>query len=140
MSRPGRSDKSIAMVAHLDTVFPPKEELANNFRWLVEGDRIFGPGTLDIKGGTIMMWLVLKALQAHNATGFQDVTWKLFWNSSEECLSTDFEEVCRQRFQNPTLAVLVFEAENRTGKSSLMVAARKGRFTWKVTIKGRGAH
>jgi glutamate carboxypeptidase len=36
--------------------------------------------------------------------------------------------------------VLVFEAENRLGPNRLMVAARKGRITWKVTVKGRGAH
>ena len=32
------------MVSHLDTVFPPEEEERNNFRWEVEGDRIFGVG------------------------------------------------------------------------------------------------
>jgi glutamate carboxypeptidase len=128
------------MIAHLDTVFPAEEELANNFHWLVEGDRAFGPGTLDIKGGTVMMWLVLKALQSLAPALFESITWKLFWNSSEERLSSDFEQVCRQRFEPSTLAVLVFEGENRRDKSSLMVAARKGRFTWRVTINGRGAH
>ena len=47
-------------MSHLDTVFPPEEEARNNFRWQPEGDRIFGPGTHDIKGGTVMMWLVLQ--------------------------------------------------------------------------------
>jgi glutamate carboxypeptidase len=140
MTRQGLSGRSIAMVSHLDTVFPPEEELANNFHWQVEGDRIFGPGTLDIKGGTAMMWLVLHALQALAPNVFQEITWKLFWNASEECLSPDFEEVCRHRFEKSTLAVLVFEAENREGKHRLMVAARKGRFTWKVIVSGRGAH
>jgi glutamate carboxypeptidase len=140
MTRRGRSGRSVVMIAHLDTVFPPEEELANDFRWLVEGDRAFGPGTLDIKGGSVMMWLVLKALQALAPALFESITWKLFWNSSEERLSPDFGQVCRQRFEHPTLAVLVFEAENRRDGSSLMVAARKGRFTWKVTVKGRGAH
>jgi glutamate carboxypeptidase len=140
MTRPGRSARSIAMIAHLDTVFPPEEELANDFRWRVEDDRIFGPGTLDMKGGTVMIWLVLAAIQNQFPVLFEDITWKLFWNSSEECLSSDFEHVCRQRFEKNTLAALVFEAENRVGANRLMVAARKGRFTWKVTVKGRGAH
>jgi glutamate carboxypeptidase len=140
LTRAGRSGKSIGMVAHLDTVFPPEEELANNFGWQVDGDRIYGPGTLDIKGGTVMMWLVLVALQAHAPAVFEGITWKLFWNSSEECLSADFEDVCKIRLEPSTLAVLVFEAENRADGSSLLVAARKGRCTWKVTTKGRGAH
>ena len=140
LTRPGRSGRSLAMVAHLDTVFPPEEELANNFRWQVEGDRAFGPGTLDMKGGTVMIWLVLSALQAQAPQLFGEITWKLFWNSSEESLSTDFEDVCRERFAKETLAVLVFEAENRAGDSRLLVAARKGRFTWKASVKGRAAH
>ena len=140
MSRSGRSNKAIAFVSHLDTVFPPEEEVANNFHWQVEGNRIFGPGTLDIKGGTVMMWLVLKALQTRAPKVFEEVGWKLFWNSSEERLSNDFQMVCKPRFENPTIAVLVFEGENRAGKEHLMVAARKGRATWKVTVSGRSAH
>jgi glutamate carboxypeptidase len=140
MTRPGRSNKSVGMVSHLDTVFPPEEETANQFHWQVDGDRIFGPGTLDVKGGTVMMWLVLMALQAKAPELFQDVTWKLFWNSSEERLSPDFEHVCRNRLIPGTLAMLVFEAENRLGPDRLMVAARKGRLTWKLSVKGRGAH
>jgi glutamate carboxypeptidase len=140
MTRRGRSDKSIAMVSHLDTVFPPEEEERNNFHWLPEGDRIYGPGTQDIKGGTAMMWLVLSALRAHAPEVFEDVTWKLLWNSSEERFSPDFGEVCRSRFEKRTLAALVFEAEGRLGKESLMVVARKGRATWRVTVEGRGSH
>src|SRR5262245_39798625 len=75
MTRPGRSNRSIAMVSHLDTVFPLQEEIRNNFHWEIEGDRIFGPGTLDIKGGTVMMWLVLMALRAKAPEQFEDVTW-----------------------------------------------------------------
>jgi glutamate carboxypeptidase len=140
MSRPGRTARSIAMVSHLDTVFSPEEELANEFHWQPEGDWIFGPGTLDIKGGTVMMWLVLTALQARAPQVFEEITWKLFWNSSEEQLSSDFQQVCQSRFEQPTLAVLVFEGENRDGDKRLMVAARKGRVTWRVAVEGRGAH
>jgi glutamate carboxypeptidase len=140
MTRPGRSNKGLVLVSHLDTVFPPEEEIANDFQWERQGDWIFGPGTLDIKGGTVMMWLVLAALRAHAPAAFEDITWQLFWNSSEERLSPDFETVCRQRLKPGVLAALVFEAENRADGKRLMVAARKGRSTWKVTIKGRGAH
>src|SRR5206468_9526957 len=65
LTRKGRSNRSVALVSHLDTVFPPEEELRNNFRWQPEGDRIYGPGTHDIKGGTAMMWLVLQIGRAH---------------------------------------------------------------------------
>src|SRR5437667_11433960 len=140
LTRPGRSKRSIAMVSHLDTVFPPQEEARNNFHWQPEGDRIYGPGTHDIKGGTVMMWLVLQALRDQAPATFKEITWKLFLNSSEETLCQDFGDVCRRRFSRDTLAALVFEAEGRLGEERLMVVARKGRATWRVTVTGRGAH
>jgi glutamate carboxypeptidase len=140
LTRKGCGDQSIALVSHLDTVFPPEEEARNNFHWSVEGDRIFGPGTHDIKGGTIMIWLVLKALQTQAPEAFERITWKLFFNSSEEMFSPDFGAVCRARFEKNTLAALVFEAEGRLGEERLMVTARKGRATWRVTVSGRGSH
>ena len=140
LTRRGKSARSIAMISHLDTVFPPAEEARNNFRWQVEGDRIYGPGTQDIKGGTAMMWLVLLSLQAHAPEVFGDITWRIFLNSAEEMFSPDFGEVCRGRFDAHTLAALIFEAEGRLGREHLMVVARKGRASWRVTVAGRGAH
>ncbi|HEX5222985.1 MAG TPA: M20/M25/M40 family metallo-hydrolase [Verrucomicrobiae bacterium] len=140
LTRRGTGSKSVMMVSHLDTVFPPEEEVRNNFRWQVEGDRIFGPGTNDIKGGTTVMWMVLKALQALAPAEFEATTWKLLWNSSEEMFSPDFGELCRSRVETGTLAALVFESEGRLGNEHLMVVARKGRATWRATASGRAAH
>lgn len=140
LTRPGPGRQNIAMVSHLDTVFPPEEEVRNQFRWQPEGDRIYGPGTHDIKGGTVMIWLVLEALRDCAPDVFNRITWRLFWNSSEETLSQDFGEVCRRRLGPDTLAALVFESEDRLGEERLLVVARKGRATWRVTVTGRGAH
>jgi glutamate carboxypeptidase len=140
LSRTGSGPASVAMISHLDTVFPPEEEERNQFRWLVDGDRIYGPGTQDIKGGTVMMWLVLSALKAHAPTEFENTSWRLFLNSSEEQFSPDFGTICRQRMDSQTLAALVFEAEGRRNNIPLLVVARKGRGTWRATVTGRGAH
>jgi len=140
LTRRGRSARSVALISHLDTVFPPEEEGRNDFHWQPAGDRIFGPGTHDIKGGSVMMWLVLAALRAHAPKTFEDITWKLIWNSSEECFSPDFGDVCRAQFDHGTLAALVFESERRVGKERRLVVARKGRGTWRVTVSGRAAH
>ncbi len=140
LTRRGHGPKNLALISHLDTVFPPEEEARNDFRWQVEGDRIFGPGTQDIKGGTVMIWLVLKALQAHAPKAFEATTWRLLLNSSEEMFSPDFGDVCRTRFDAHTLGALVFEPEGRLGTEHLLVVARKGRASWRVTVTGRGAH
>ena len=140
LTRPGMEPANLALISHLDTVFPPEEELQNDFVWRPEGDLIFGPGTHDIKGGTVMMWLVLGALKNSLPDLFDRVSWKLLWNSSEECFSADFGDLCRSRFDRQTLAALVFEAEGRVGEDAGLVVARKGRGTWRITVKGRGAH
>jgi glutamate carboxypeptidase len=140
LSRPGKSKRNLALISHLDTVFPPEEEARNNFVWQAEGDRIYGPGTLDIKGGTMMMWLVLKALQQHAPETFDEMSWRLLWNSSEERFSPDFGTLCRSRMDGETLGALIFEAEGRFGEERLLVIARKGRAAWRVTVTGRGAH
>jgi glutamate carboxypeptidase len=71
---------------------------------------------------------------------FEELGWKLIWNSSEEQFSPDFATVCRERLTPETLAALVFEAEGRKGNSRLVVVARKGRATWRATARGRGSH
>src|SRR5262245_40353053 len=136
LSRCGRSGKNIAMISHLDTVFPPEEEARNNFHWQPEGDLVFGPGTVDIKGGTVMMWLVLSALRELAPKAFEEITWNLLLNAAEEPLSPDFGDVCLGRFNSSTIAALVFEAGGRLGDDHLVVVSRKGRATWRVTVSG----
>jgi glutamate carboxypeptidase len=140
LTKLGTTPRNIALISHLDTVFPPEEEIRNNFRWQVDGDRIYGPGTNDIKGGTIVMWLVLNALEQCAPDLFHELGWRLFWNATEEEISPDFGAVCRARFTAETLAALVFESEGRLGEEHLMVVARKGRGEWRVKVNGRGAH
>ncbi|MBL9139794.1 MAG: M20/M25/M40 family metallo-hydrolase [Verrucomicrobiales bacterium] len=140
-TRPGKSSRTIALISHLDTVFPPEEEARNDFHWLPEGDRIYGPGTTDIKGGTAMMHLVLSSLRESDPDAFEAVTWKLLWNSSEETLSQHFAEVARDQLDPAsTLAALVFEAEGWPQGRPALVVARKGRATFRVTVEGRGSH
>src|SRR5438067_18817 len=64
LTRRGRSDRTVVMVSHLDTVFTREEELANDFSFRAEGDKIYGPGVGDIKGGTVTALMVLDALRA----------------------------------------------------------------------------
>lgn len=54
----GNGQAPIALVGHLDTVFPPG--VFEGYR--AEGDRRFGPGVLDMKGGLVVMAWALKAV------------------------------------------------------------------------------
>jgi len=139
LTRPGTGTAHVGFISHLDTVFTVAEEARNNFHWRVEGDRIYGPGTEDIKGGTVMMWLVLRALREWEPVVFEQTQWTLLLDASEEMQSADFGKLCVERLQGAAGA-FVFEAGQRTGNEFQLVTARKGRAGVLIEVEGRGAH
>lgn len=132
---------TIAMISHLDTVFPPEEERQNNFFWRVEGGRAYGPGTVDIKGGTVMIYMLLDALRSFAPEYFRRVRWLVCLDTSEETLSDDFGKLCLERLPaSSTLACLVFEGGTPNPGALPIVTARKGRAEFRIIAEGRGAH
>lgn len=147
---------TIAMISHLDTVFSPEEEQQNQFHFNIHGDKIYGPGSVDIKGGSVIMLMVLEALQRFAPKQFANTHWVLAFNASEEVLSDDFGKLLLERLPKSTLACLVFEGgtpvsnpislqKNDSSEEHIpdrykIVTARKGRATFQIQVKGRGAH
>ena len=136
----GKPGSLIGMVSHLDTVFPPEEERLHDFVWRPSGKRIYGPGTVDIKGGTVMMYMVLDAMRRFEPQRFEQGTWILLLDASEETLSVDFAALCRERLPANTLACLIFEGGTNASESFPVVIARKGRAAYRVTVEGKSAH
>ncbi|MEN6300745.1 MAG: M20/M25/M40 family metallo-hydrolase [Anaerolineaceae bacterium] len=131
---------TIAMISHLDTVFPVEEEIQHRFQWRVEGDRIYGPGAVDIKGGTVLIYMVLDALQNFARQEFGHVNWYICLNASEERLSEDFSQLCLDRLPKDTKGCLVFEGGFSDDKGMPVVTSRKGKVTFKVIVEGKSAH
>lgn len=131
---------AIAMISHLDTVFPPEEETRNDFSWLREGNRIYGPGAVDIKGGTVLIYMTLEAIRRFAPEAFETHSWLVYLDASEERLSEDFAGLCLQRLPASTQACLVYEGGNISNSDFLLVTARKGRATFRVSVEGRSAH
>lgn len=141
LTRPGRNGRLVGLISHLDTVFPPEEEKRNNFAWRESGDRIYGPGTVDIKGGTILIYMVLDALNTFYPEIYNDYTWVILLDASEEADADDFGALCRQRLPAAnTVAGLIFEGGNKTGNEFQMVVARKGMAICRVQVEGKAAH
>ena len=140
LQRGGSGPETIAFVSHLDTVFPPEEEALHDFKWREEGTRLYGPGTLDVKGGTVLVHLILTVLRDVAPEVFEGTNWIFLLNSSEEMPSADFGKLCRDRIPSAALAALVVEGGARAGASHAVVTARKGRALFKVEASGRGAH
>ena len=131
---------TLACISHLDTVFSPEDEIHNDFHWRKIGDRIYGPGVVDIKGGTAMIFMILDALKTLYPIEFEKVNWILCMDASEEVLSSDFAAFCKDRLPPDTRACLVFEGGTLNDSSIPLLTARKGRATFKVEVIGRSAH
>ncbi len=145
LTRPGRTPAVVGCVSHLDTVFTPEETLAHDFHWreaAVNGlTRCHGPGTVDIKGGTVMIHLVLSALAACRPALFEAVTWKLFFNAAEERLVPDFGALVRRHLDPAhTAACLVFEGGRWQNGDFRLVTQRKGMGQYRIQVTGRSAH
>ena len=140
LTRDGFSNKKVGLISHLDTVFPPEEEVINHFFWRKEGDRIYGPGTNDIKGGTVMVLMVMETLQKFFPEEFDATTWIILLNAAEERWSIDFGELCRQHLGADALAALVFEAGYLENNHISLVAARKGMAIYDIRVEGKSAH
>lgn len=141
LKRTGQGSRSVAFVAHLDTVFSASEEQANHFQYRLEGERLYGPGAIDIKGGIALVLAVLEALAEASPSLFEQTTWHFGLNSHEELLTPHFsEEFLRRIPPDPQLPCLVVEPGNVQGERFALVSCRRGRRTFRVTAEGRGAH
>jgi glutamate carboxypeptidase len=139
LTKPGKGNRKIGFVSHLDTVFPAEEEKRNNFAWREVGDKIYGPGTVDIKGGTVMMYMIMEAFQKFMPDLDDDITWVLLVDAAEEAEAEDFGALCRDRLAG-ALGCLIFEGGNLDNKAFNIVVTRKGMAVYRATAEGRASH
>lgn len=140
LTRPGKSGRRIGMVGHLDTVYTADEEQSNDFRWRVVDDRIYGPGTEDMKAGNVSIWMVLSALRDLSPALFDDITWIVMFDAAEEGLNSDFGVLQRRLLGPDALANLVFEGEGCLDGVHYVVSHRKGNAGLRAVAHGRSAH
>lgn len=118
------------LIGHHDTVFPP-----GTFEvWKRQGDRLRGPGVLDMKGGLLTIRMALAALADIDRLG--ELPLAVISVGDEEIGSWHSRPLVQEVSRGATLA-LVFEA-GRAGDA--IITQRKG--TGRVTVKatGKAAH
>ena len=127
----GGEGPGILVLAHLDTVHPSGTIKTLSFK--VEGDRAFGPGIFDMKGGA---YLALEAF--HSIAGAGRTTplpLRLIYTSDEEVGSQTSRGLI-ERAANSAKYVLVLEPA-RDGK---LITARKGSADYLLEAEGKAAH
>ena len=130
---PGDSRAPVLLLGHMDTVFPVGEAARRPFT--VEGNRVTGPGALDMKGGVAVM---LSALKALHSAGFSGRPLKVILVSDEEIAHNGSKAtVMLQREARGCAAC--FNCETGYEDNSLVIG-RKGGVVFKAAVHGIAAH
>ena len=122
----GADDRTLALVGHIDTVFPRSLGFLAFER---DGDVVRGPGVLDMKSGISSMLFALRALRRGAPELFAALRLRVVVVSDEEVGSPSSHALYDQLAPRTT-AGLVFESGR---KHDLIVTARKGGGVFTVT-------
>ena len=123
----------ILVLSHLDTVHPIGT-LAKDNPMRIEGDRLYGPGAEDMKGGTYLALAALRQIARESRTTRLPVRHLMV--SDEEMGSTTSREHIEREARRAKY-VLVTEPARSGGK---IVTARKGIASFTLTAQGAPAH
>jgi glutamate carboxypeptidase len=127
----GRGTRRLLLLGHIDTVISH----ASHAPLRRDGERLYGPGTADMKGGVVLALGVARAL-ASRPDAFAEVAVLLV--TDEEWRTHPFAHV--ERFAAYD-ACLCFEAGERTPDGDEgVVVRRKAAGTLRVTAHGRASH
>ncbi|MGA0596098.1 M20 family metallopeptidase [Enterovirga sp. CN4-39] len=128
----GSQDRGILVLSHLDTVHPVGT-LARDLPVRVDGDRLYGPGVYDMKGGA---WLAFQAFKEVARAGRAALPLTFLFTPDEEIGSPTTRAIIEDLGRNSAY-VLVTEPGRDGGK---VVTSRKGVGRFVVEIEGRPSH
>ena len=120
------------IIGHFDTVHPPDSP----FQKISDtGDRLVGPGVLDMKSGILAALYSLAA--AKSITGRSTLPVKVIFNCDEETGSADSRTLIEREMKGARAA---FIFEGRRASDNALVTARKGILMGWMEVSGRAAH
>src|SRR3954468_8289274 len=128
----GQDAPGIMVLSHLDTVHPLG--FIERLPFKVEGDRAFGPGIYDMKGGAYLAWHAFAKVCAANEGAPLGITHLYV---SDEEIGSPTSRALIEAEGHKAKYVLVTEPARDGGK---IVTGRKGVARFEVFIKGVPAH
>jgi len=123
--------KSILLVGHMDTVFPPESSFTD---YREDKDKVYGPGVIDMKGGLVTAIFALKAL--HHQHLLTQIPITLICNGDEEIGSPTSTDLITSEARK-ALYSLVFECGGLNGE---IVTGRKGKTGFTIKVTGQAGH
>lgn len=121
----------ILLLGHMDTVFP-RESTFNRYR--EHGDKAYGPGICDMKGGLVVATSLIHALDRCGL--LNEIPLVFLCNGDEEIGSIHSTEIIIKYGQS-CLCGLVFECGGLGGE---VVTARKGKKSYLLEVSGKAGH
>jgi glutamate carboxypeptidase len=134
---PGTGRKKLMLIAHLDTIYFPGTLATQPIKQ--DGNKLYGPGIADDKGGVAV---ILHALAILKAAGWQDYAQlTVMFNADEESQSAGSGEAIAT-IAEPQDVVLSYEptAAKAVAKTEGVLLAAAGTATATMTVKGRSSH
>lgn len=123
----------VLVLCHLDTVHP-KGTLAQHLPFRVEGNRAYGPGIYDMKGGAYLAFAAYRAIAAAGKPTPLPI--RFIYSSDEEIGSITSRPLIEAEASRAKY-VLVTEPARDGGK---VVSSRRGVARYVMTARGRPAH
>lgn len=127
----GNGDKDFLLMVHYDTVFGPGTVAKRPFR--IEGERAYGPGVADAKGGVAMILHALKLLQDQQYKGYRTLT--VLFNPDEEMGSAGSRQLIAELARQHDF-VFSYEPPDKDA----VTVATNGINRLKLTVNGRASH
>ncbi|MBK6596123.1 MAG: M20/M25/M40 family metallo-hydrolase [Burkholderiales bacterium] len=129
----GTGTKHFLMMAHMDTVYPVGTLAKAPFR--IDGNRAFGPGIADDKGGIAVILHSIRLLLERGSKDFASIT--VMFNSDEEVGSRGSSALIQALARDSDY---VFSYEPTTALKEMMVMGTSGTAIVTAKVKGRAAH
>jgi glutamate carboxypeptidase len=130
----GKHGKPVLLLGHLDTVYPVGT--LNHMPFRVADDRLWGPGTFDMKSGIAFMMHAIEALRSwHSGELPRPVTILLV---SDEEIGSDSSRPITENLARKSAAVLVLEPSH--GLKGAVKTSRKGVGEYILRVTGKAAH
>ncbi len=128
-----RKGKPIIFSGHMDTVFPSGTFGESPFK--IEGEKAYGPGVLDMKGGIVISLFTVRAL---NSINYNERPIKIIFSGDEEIghKGSQGAEIILEEARG---GLCGFNMETGLIDNSICVG-RKGRIGCQINVKGVESH
>ncbi len=135
-TRKGKKGPKFLLIGHLDTVFELESPLQE---YTMLNDSIMkGPGVADMKGGDVIIILVMQALK--DAGVLDDMSIEIVMTGDEEKSGNPIGLSKKDLIDAAKRADIALGFENGDNNPKTIVASRRGSADWELKVTGEPAH